>query len=70
MTDHTEMQIPDDVMEAAIAVNGDIMFKGYDDTVRVIAMALVRERERCARIAEAEWVWPNKAAAIRGSVDK
>lgn len=22
MTDHTEMQIPDDVMEAAIAVNG------------------------------------------------
>lgn len=74
MTDHTEMQIPDDVMEAAgwhyqgLPVSYDR--QDEEEVIRCIARAILAERERCARIAEAEWVWPNTAAAIRGYVDK
>lgn len=72
MTDHTEMQIPDDVMEVAedIAIEVVATDGGLVDVTLIIAHAILGERERCARIAEAEWVWPNTAAAIRGSVDK
>lgn len=82
MTDHTEMQIPDDIARAATKaydapLNDDgaslvgIVNRMAEDYVKLaIARAILAERERCARIAEAEWVWPNTAAAIRGSVDK
>jgi len=49
MTDHTEMQIPSDILEAAWVC---VDHYTDPDLVPVIAMALVRERERCARIAE------------------
>ena len=67
----TEMQIPDDVMEAAKEAHANFARSSVTDNLTVIiARAILAERERCARIAEAEWVWPNTAAAIRGSVDK
>lgn len=52
MTDQTEMQIPDDVMEAA-HLAFDIAYHAEDDVERyaVIARAILAERERCARIA-------------------
>lgn len=48
MTDHTEMQIPDDVMEAANRCVDDNA--GFDIRT-VVARAILAERERCARIA-------------------
>ena len=48
MTDHTEMQIPDDVMEAAY----EAMKDPTGGAARCIARAILAERERCARIAE------------------
>lgn len=52
MTDHTEMQIPDDVARAAKkawrdAWNGPI---GHESDI--IASAILAERERCAMIAQ------------------
>jgi len=64
MTDHTEMQIPDDVARAAIKaydapLNDDgaslvgIVNRMAEDYVKLaIARAILAERERCARIAE------------------
>lgn len=52
MTDHTEMQIPDDVMEAAIAAEKNMKFNGQTFVIAAIARAILAERERCARIAE------------------
>ena len=53
MTDHTEMQIPSDILEAA-HLAFDIAYHAEDDVERyaVIARAILKERERCARIAE------------------
>jgi len=67
MTDHTEMQIPDDVMQQARGyVSGylhslgsyqdaDAVFNGTRDhwaEVQCVARAILAERERCARIAD------------------
>ncbi len=64
MTDHTEMHIPDDVMEAAreaydTPINDDgaslvsLVSKVSEDYVKIaIARAIMAERERCSRIAE------------------
>lgn len=59
MTDHTETQIPNDVMEAAVNVAFEIYAdadnnKNYTwfDVRDVIARAILAERERCARIAD------------------
>lgn len=52
MTDHTEMQIPDDVMRAAWKTLRETFFDTRSDTVTIIARAILAERERCARIAE------------------
>lgn len=49
MTDHTEMQIPDDVMMYAEMLYDD---GGYKTVPRIIAEAILAERERCAKIAE------------------
>lgn len=59
MTDHTEMHIPDDVMEAAYeawAISWDLA-KGNKKSdgsavYEPIARAILAERNRCARIAE------------------
>jgi len=51
----TEMQIPDDVMEAAEKALLEIHSVYWDDFEEVretIARAILQERERCARIAE------------------
>ena len=70
MNDHTDMQIPDDVMEAANRCVSEFRWNNDSQWHIFVARAIFAERERCARIAEAEWVWPNTAAAIRRSVDK
>ena len=57
MTDHTEMQIPDDVMEAArksLTIGGapygsPKFMKRLEASV---ARAILAERERCAKIAQ------------------
>lgn len=51
MTDPTEMQIPDDVMEAAKEAASYIMEWPDDLTCRVIARAIMAERERAAKVA-------------------
>lgn len=61
MTDHTEMQIPGDVIEAArqafrLVAN---TYGGEYEMVMPIARAILAERERCARIGEEahnEWM--------------
>lgn len=53
MTDHTEMQIPDDVMEAARQAWNGIRNNSMRDGQFFIARAILAERERCARIAGA-----------------
>jgi hypothetical protein len=53
MTDHTEMQIPDDVMEAAKEAHANYAKSSVTDNLTVIiARAILAERERCARIAD------------------
>ena len=65
MTDQTEMQIPDDVMESArivaasvwndagIEIKEEHLFGSMDNTtgVRIAARAILAERTRCARVA-------------------
>lgn len=70
MTDHTEMQIPDDVMEAAHRAF-DIAYHAEDDVERyaVIARAILAERERCARISENYDHGVYAAEAIRGLLE-
>lgn len=80
MTDHTEMQIPDGVMEAAIAAEKNMKFNGQTFVIAAIARAILQERERCARIADARIDLYDKdqaknacreiASSIRGPVDK
>lgn len=57
MTDHTEMQIPDDVMEAATRALGEWTIDDgshyqFHMCATSVARAILQERERCARIAE------------------
>lgn len=71
MTDHTEMQIPDDVMEAARRVvvddlGMDLPGKLQSSYINCIAEAILAERERCARIAEEYNQGIFAAEAIRG----
>jgi hypothetical protein len=48
MTDHTEMQIPDDVMMYAEMLYDD---GGYKSVPQIIAEAIMAERTRCYEIA-------------------
>lgn len=58
MTDHTEMQIPDDVMEAVEAVCAiELVPGGEVRTRRTIARAILAERERCYGIADKLQHW-------------
>lgn len=56
MTDHTEMQIPRDILEAARRVvvddlGMDLPGKLQSSYIDCIAEAILAERERCYRIA-------------------
>lgn len=62
MTDHTEMQIPDDVMQAAILAYEEC--RGFDDgrEYDIIARAILAERERmkaqlkdCSKCGRKRW---------------
>lgn len=78
MTDHTEMQIPDDVMRAASEAHANYAKSSVTDNLTVIiARAILAEREMCAKIAEEEPIqyWQDKRQIIvnairRSSVDK
>ena len=76
MTDHTEMQIPRDILEAATECYRGLLTtcERWDDEdaaddIPAIAMLILRERERCARIAESHLNGRVISAKIR-SVDK
>lgn len=51
--------IPDDIMQMAMLVNGEIQNKrsyvSWSDAVMIIARAIMAERERCAKIAEGNY---------------
>lgn len=73
MTDHTEMQIPDDVMKAANrCVDDNAGFDIRTVVARAILAERRRERERCARIADEfdAYSYSHEVASRIRSVDK
>lgn len=59
MTDHTEMQIPDDIMRTATSIATALLYPEVDDDGRayltqehidIIALAILAERERAAKV--------------------
>lgn len=54
MTDHTEMQIPDDVMEAARQAWNGIRNNSMRDGQFFIARAILSERTRCQEKYDAQ----------------
>jgi hypothetical protein len=61
-------EIPEDVMEMAREVFVEFDEDDSRASIKLIASAIMAERERCAAFAYAKWDWPPRwiAASLRG----